>query len=170
MNFARAVPELVRPRAESWAAGTRDEDDEVGALWERIHRGALIGAGFGRDLFELREDPAAVWVAAYALVAGDDPVTTQLATRAMFARFGSALLVPVSRLGEVAAAPVRARLARAVEAAAGDAGTPDALQIGLRELAVRLRWGWRGGSNGRRPCGAASSGFIAQCPSVAGRA
>ncbi len=139
MNFARAVPELVRPRAESWAAGTRDEDDEVGALWERIHRGALIGAGFGRDLFELREDPAAVWVAAYALVAGDDPVTTQLATRAMFARFGSALLVPVSRLGEVAAAPVRARLARAVEAAAGDAGTPDALQIGLRELAVRLR-------------------------------
>jgi len=139
MNFARAVPEVVRPRAERWAAGTRDDDDEVGALWERIHRGALIGAGFGRDLFELREDPAAVWVAAYALVAGDDPVTTQLATRAMFARFGSALLEPVSRLGALAAAPVRARLARAVDAAAGDAGTPDTLQSGLRDLAGRLR-------------------------------
>lgn len=139
--FVAAVPEALRARATGWTQGAPDDDDEVGALWSRIRRGALIGAGFGRDLFELRADPAAPWVAAYALLAGQDPVTTQLTTRAMFARFGGALIAPLAQLG--ARVPVRERgaLARALHAAAGDQGTPEALQRQLIGLAGSLAEG-----------------------------
>ena len=46
-TFLRAVPEALRARVGAWGVD-RDPNDEVGVIWERIARGTLIGAGFGR--------------------------------------------------------------------------------------------------------------------------
>lgn len=135
--FAAAVPVVLRFRVAAWRDGAADDDD-VGVLWERIRRGAPLGAGFGRDLFELREDPAAVWVAAYAMLAQDDPIATQLTTRAMFARFGAALLDPAGTLAAAAVPALRPPLARALHAAAGDSGTPEPLRQRLLALSARV--------------------------------
>ncbi len=136
-QFPRLVPAELQTRATAWVAGLGDLDDEVGAIWRRIDRGTLIGAGFGRDLFELRADPAAVWVAAFAVISGDDPVTTQLTTRAMFARFGADLLAPVETLLAPMRPARRGRVATALRSAANEQGTPPELRSRLHELIAR---------------------------------
>ncbi len=136
-TFFRALPDTIRARAESWV-GTDDPNDEVGAIWRRIARGTLVGAGFGRDLFELRDDPAAAWVAAFGVVSGDDPVTMSLTTRAMFARFGEDLVEPVERVAAYVEPGRGARVGRALRGAAGEAGTPPGLQQRLLGLAAAL--------------------------------
>lgn len=136
-----ALPESVRSRALTWVLDV-DPDDELGAIWSRIARahtsGALVSVGFGRDLYELRDDPAAVWVAAFAIVHGDDPVAMSLTARALFARFGEELVDPVERLAVSGSPGLRLPLARSLIAAAGDTGTPAGLRVRLRASAGRL--------------------------------
>lgn len=135
-TFLQAVPAALRSRVAGWELSS-DPSDEVGAIWERVARGTLVGAGFGRDLFELRDDPAATWVAAYSATSGDDPITLQLTTRAMYARFGEELLEPILAIAR-ACPPARQReIARAHLAAAAESGTPPSLRAKLSSAA---RW------------------------------
>lgn len=136
-TFLRAIPETIRERARTWSVD-RDPNDEVGAIWERIARGTLIGVGFGRDLFELRDDPAAVWVAAFGVVSGDDRVTMMLTTRAMFTRFGEDLVGPVATLAAHLTPGRRAWVGKALRTASVQSGTPPTQGAHVMALADQL--------------------------------
>ncbi len=135
-TFLKAVPAALRSRVARWQQSV-DPADEVGAIWERVARGTLVGAGFGRDLFELRDDPAATWVAAYSATSGDDPITLQLTTRAMYARFGEDLLEPILAIARECPPARQREIARAHLAAAAESGTPPSLRAKLSNAA---RW------------------------------
>lgn len=135
-TFLNAVPAALRSRVARWEQSS-DPGDEVGAIWERVARGTLVGAGFGRDLFELRDDPAATWVAAYSATSGDDPITLQLTTRAMYARFGEELLEPVMAIARECPPARQREIARAHLAAAAESGTPPSLRA---KLTTAARW------------------------------
>lgn len=135
-TFLNAVPAALRSRVAGWEQSS-DPSDEVGAIWERVARGTLVGAGFGRDLFELRDDPAATWVAAYSATSGDDPITLQLTTRAMYARFGEELLEPILAIARACPSARQREIARAHLAAAAESGTPPQLRSKLNAAA---RW------------------------------
>lgn len=136
-TFLRAIPETIRERARTWSVD-RDPNDEVGAIWERIARGTLIGVGFGRDLFELRDDPAAVWVAAFGVVSGDDRVSMMLTTRAMFTRFGEDLVGPVATLASHLTPGRRAWVGKALRTASVQSGTPPSQGAHVMALADQL--------------------------------